>query len=617
MGPEMANKGVTQGSPLSPLLFNLYVNSIKDYIPDYIKMLQYADDIVLTITGNDVGQLIRMMNDTLQLLNQWSTDHQLRFSPQKSAAMMVGRRSLPRYPVNVVMDGEMIPWVDNYRYLGIVLDNHLTWSKQINNMCQKALKALNILRYIRGTWWGSHPLTMLTFYKAYVRSHLDFGSIIINKCAQYQLNKLDKIQYQSLRVCLGLMKSTPVNIILSEAAELPLDIRRNWLALKFLIKAFSIQNNKVVEAITTNYIHYNYNFEFWTKLAIPPLIEAFDLLRPLINHIEVKENIPYFDKKPIFKKVNFYKLNLNKNMNNSQLFTNEAKDKFPTSTFLFTDGSKDENQRVGIGVFGPENIQFSAGLPPQCSICTAEVYAIKKALEIIENEDIQNTVVLSDSQSALQKITQFMSPKDSSIVLDIKYKIVDLILSGKNIQFGWIPSHTNIYGNDKADHLAKLGSSSNDPLEMVLDYREFLPNIKTFFWDKWTERWKQISEIKGKRYGEIFQKPYRNPWYKNMKLLSRKEIVTMCRIRSNHCLSPQHLFRIKINPNPNCDCGAQGTLHHIFFECPLFPQATDLFIQSFQRISGYVPLNLSSILTASQKGIKIINSFLTSIDRKL
>lgn len=406
------------------------------------------------------------------------------------------------------------------------------------------------------------------------------------------------------------MRSTPINIVLSEAGELPLDIRRNWLAIRFLIKAFSIQDNPAVEYLTANYVNYNYNINFWSKYSIPPLLEAFDLLQPLINQIDVRETIPYFETPPIFQEINFSQLNLQKNTDNSRRFLIESQTKFPNKIFIFTDASKGENKTVGIGVYGPQNIRVSLRLPNNCTICTAEVYAIGKALEIIDLLHLTDVVIFSDSLSALQKIANFMKPSDDHLTLSTKRKVIELNRNGNNVELVWIPSHTKIFGNDQADSLANEGRGGEFPIELHLNYSEFLPGLKQQFWEVWIERWKQISETKGKIYGQLIQVPYKKLWFKSYGDLSRKEIVTFCRIRSGHCSSPEHLNRIGVKPDPLCECGEIGSIIHLLFECPRFVHHSDILYHTIQQIYKNTPLNISNIILASPKIIKPLVNFL-------
>ena len=95
----------------------------------------------------------------------------------------------------------------------------------------------------------------------------------------------------------------------------------------------------------------------------------------------------------------------------------------------------------------------------------AEVIAIKKTIAKIEQEfEITNAIpkdlfILTDSQSALDAIENFKSESSKQIedLLQICHSASHRY--GINITLQWIPGHCGIYGNEKADALAKLGSN--------------------------------------------------------------------------------------------------------------------------------------------------------------
>ncbi len=47
---------------------------------------------------------------------------------------------------------------------------------------------------------------------------------------------MNRFQYRALHVCIGAIKSTPINAILIEKSELPLKLRREKLALAYWIR---------------------------------------------------------------------------------------------------------------------------------------------------------------------------------------------------------------------------------------------------------------------------------------------------------------------------------------------------------------------------------------------
>ena len=119
---------------------------------------------------------------------------------------------------------------------------------------------------------------------------------------------------------------------------------------------------------------------------------------------------------------------------------------------VYTDGSRDGNAEACATVFS-SNTVISMRLPDSASLFTVEVWAIIKALEQIKDSIASKYIVLTDSLACLQAF-QHMKLEHPLIGMVIR-KCVFLNISKKDIVCCWVPSHTGIKGNEKADSAAK------------------------------------------------------------------------------------------------------------------------------------------------------------------
>ena len=89
------------------------------------------------------------------------------------------------------------------------------------------------MRCLSGTNYGAGKDTQLKIYQALIRSKFDYGCQVYNTACKSLLQKLDTLQHQALRITLRAIKNSPVNSLLVETGEFPLQERRNEFILKY------------------------------------------------------------------------------------------------------------------------------------------------------------------------------------------------------------------------------------------------------------------------------------------------------------------------------------------------------------------------------------------------
>lgn len=620
--PAFVNRGLPQGSPLSPLLFNLTCNFIKEIDRNNLIILGYADDLIIAGSNPNPLTTIREINNLLISLSDRFKDIGLSFSPEKCNAICF-KNPRQQNPVDpIIIDGHPLPWLTEIRHLGVIFNHNLNWKSQIEHMCGKAARGINIMRFLCRTWWGASPYTLLTLYKAIVRPHLEYGSQVLGKCSKSLYSQLDKLQYQAIRIALGYMKSTPINILLSDSGEIPLNERRLYLALRTVAKVASY-DNPVFNNLSDLHTSFRRDPQFWPFNKLPPILEAFHMLRPHLANIFYSYNLPcfLFDFDTIIQPINLHVFNLSKHQDNNTAFTHSINTNFPDHFLIYTDGSKDEQGRTGYGIHTQDNRDFSARLPNQASICDAEVFAIYKACLLVDEEQIQRSLILSDSKSALMRITSTkISAKSEYWALKTKEKIIGLKNENKVIKLGWIPSHTNIKGNELADTLANDGRVQIPFHNIRTSYLGFPTLLKENIRNSWKDTYQDWSRSKGTTYAYYIPTPLKKPWFQNFKNSPRKMITTISRLRSGHCLTREHLNRLHIVDDPNCECGERQTLHHIFFACNVHQHNIECFLSRLTVPKNVLlPLTIHDIIfkMLDQNNISVISQFLSACNLKL
>ena len=131
----------------SPNVFLIYVNDIPNIITSTAKL--FADDTKIYRQINKVEDSIALQSD-LTALDLWADRWQVKFNPSKCVVMRITHnkdKSTTRYQVSGTESGN----VSNYKDLGVIMANDLTWTKHVNETVHKANKVLGLLKRTVGS----------------------------------------------------------------------------------------------------------------------------------------------------------------------------------------------------------------------------------------------------------------------------------------------------------------------------------------------------------------------------------------------------------------------------------------------------------------------------------
>ncbi|WP_135568158.1 reverse transcriptase domain-containing protein, partial [Solemya elarraichensis gill symbiont] len=563
------HNGVPQGSVLSVTLFSIKINSIANAIDSDTLSSLFVDDFAISFAHRHIDAIESHLQACLHNLEKWAVRNGFKFSPSKTVCMHFCRlTSGVRHPLLTLFDNA-IPVVTEFKFLGIIFDPKLIYNKHIYHIRLKCKKALNILKVLASTTWGSDRLLLLKIYRSLIRSKLDYGCQIYGSANNTLLKLLDTIHHTGLRLALGALPTTPVQSLYVAANEPPLHTRRCQLSLTYMLRMTQSPSNP---AWTATFDTSNVQQHLSRSRSKPPfgIRLSHDFLHCAIHPDSI---LPY-PLSPVppwllhIPHVHMHLHTLGKRHTNSLIYQTlfrEYCEYHPTPFHVYTDGSKKDGQ---VAAAAYHSTSFCASsLPDEASIYTAELYGLFFALRLIHLQQPTSATIFSDSLSALQAISNFNITHPLVLLILLEYTRINI-----PVTLCWIPGHAGIPGNETVDTLAKATLGSPPVIPFQIPSSDFKRNISLYIKDLWQQEWSTYNVPTATQYFQLHPLLHTPSSH----ALSRHDDVVLSRLKFGHTKATHSHLLDNIKDRPICNkCTSQAplTVDHILLRCTAYTAA--------------------------------------------
>ena len=558
-----SSRGCPQGGILSgPVLWNGDMRDLINRFPPrhYTDREIFADDILNIGKGICEFVLAALIQKDIEILEQWAEDHNLRFNIGKTKLMLFTNRRNFSKP-DIFLYGQKIEYVSQMRYLGVLIDDKLSWLPHIKKTAQKATYTLMQCRRMIGKSWGLKPKINRWLYATLVRPILAYGCISWIKSTQTKSHMIYfvKVQRKACLSILNCMSSTPTDGMEAMLNIQPIHIFIQAQGLNTYRRLISNGNWRPQPLeMQGDKQHVNIIKELAT--GIPLLYQPRD---KLINTEYIKTDFST----TILSRIEFSRTTI------------PLKPEVPNTIYCYTDGSKDKNSSGSGYVINGTNddgetvIQAHgfSNLGKTSTVYQAEIQAITEGTRKLIELGTSNVTVhfYIDNQAAIQSLGSYLIK--SHLTASCK-RLLNILSMNNDVTLNWIPGHSNQPGNERADMLAKRGTGRATMTPLPISEATIKQEIKNWMFNKHQEEWTDPYKQDHCRQTKMLLPEVNSIFWKQLNKYPRSKMNLITQVYTGHCTLQKHLFRMKLTDSPICEqcLEEEESMEHFLCECPAF-----------------------------------------------
>ena len=184
-----------QGSILGPLLFPIYINNLPFACSLRIRL--FANDACLTFSGKSTALLEQKMNEELLKVDDWMEANKPSLNYKKTEYLVVNKLKSQSSRLNIKIGNNTLTLIKQTKYLGVIIDEDLTWVPHIQNQCTKIAREnwalASISKYVNLS-------TLKCAYYGLVYPHLQYCASVWGQASKSTLKPIKILQNRAVKI---------------------------------------------------------------------------------------------------------------------------------------------------------------------------------------------------------------------------------------------------------------------------------------------------------------------------------------------------------------------------------------------------------------------------------
>ena len=242
-------RGLPQGSSLSPILFNFYIDSLIDILEQENLMMDSlgikSNNLFFADDGNIHSNDKEVVQKLLDIAHKWENEFGMKFSPEKCLVLSKQNN------ISLKIGDTLLPQVSEAVYLGIPFTENGFDSKKFVHNCARKMESAVMQLAKNGyssKYWS--PGIKISVYKQFIRPTAEYG-FQVKILEQTELDILESAQLKAARILLQLPWNCSIQAIRRLFCLESMQCRNKILNAKFLRCLKTLKENLQISRLFT------------------------------------------------------------------------------------------------------------------------------------------------------------------------------------------------------------------------------------------------------------------------------------------------------------------------------------------------------------------------------